>query len=95
MTKIVRIFAFKTRIMTTKLTLTVEKTIIERAKSYAKKTGRSLSELIESYLENITEENYNSDLSPKLRKLIGSVKLPEDFDEEKELRSAVEKKHLI
>ena len=95
MTKIVRIFAFKTRIMTTKLTLTVEKTIIERAKSYAKKTGRSLSELIESYLENITEENYNSDLSPKLRKLIGSVKLPEDFNEEKELRSAVEKKHLI
>jgi hypothetical protein len=95
MTKIARIFAFKTRIMTTKLTLTVEKTIIERAKSYAKKTGRSLSELIESYLENITEENYNSDLSPKLKKLIGSVKLPEDFDEEKELRSAVEKKHLI
>jgi macrodomain Ter protein organizer (MatP/YcbG family) len=95
MTKIARIFDFKTRIMTTKLTLTVEKTIIERAKSYAKKTGRSLSELIESYLENITEENYNSDLSPKLKKLIGSVKLPEDFDEEKELRSAVEKKHLI
>lgn len=95
MTNIARIFAFKTRIMTTKLTLTVEKTIIDRAKSYAKKTGRSLSELIQSYLENITEENYNSDLSPKLKKLIGSVKLPEDFDEEKELRSAVEKKHLI
>ena len=81
--------------MTTKLTLTVEKTIIERAKSYAKKTGRSLSELIESYLENITEENDHSELSPKLKKLIGSVKLPKDFDEEKELRSAIEKKHLI
>ena len=81
--------------MTTKLTLTVEKTIIERAKSYAKKTGRSLSELIESYLENITEENDNSDLSPKLKKIVGSVKLPKDFDEEKELRSAIEKKHLI
>jgi macrodomain Ter protein organizer (MatP/YcbG family) len=90
----IRIFNLKARIMTTKLTLTVEKTIIERAKSYAKKTGRSLSELIESYLENITEENYYSDLSPKLKKLIGSVKLPEDFDEEKELRSAIEKKHL-
>jgi len=81
--------------MTTKLTLTLEKTIIERAKSYAKKTGRSLSELIESYLENITEENYNSEVSPKLKKLIGSVKLPKDFDEEKELRAAMEKKHLI
>lgn len=80
--------------MTTKLTLTVEKTVIERAKSYAKKTGRSLSELIENYLETITEENNNSDLSPKLQKLVGSVKLPEDFDEKKELRSAIEKKHL-
>ena len=80
--------------MTTKLTLTVEKTVIDRAKAYAKKTGRSLSELIESYLENITEENHTSDLSPKLKKLVGSVKLPADFDEEKELRSAIEKKHL-
>jgi hypothetical protein len=59
--------------MTTKLTLTVNKTTIERAKSYAKKTGRSLSELIGNYLENITQENTHSDLSPKLRKLVGSV----------------------
>ncbi len=81
--------------MTTKLTLSVEKTIVERAKSYAKKTGRSLSELIENYLENITEESNNTDLSPKLKKLVGSVKLPADFNEEKELRSAMEKKHMI
>jgi len=80
--------------MTTKLTLTVEKTVIERAKSYAKKTRRSLSELIENFFETNTEENNNTDLSPKLQKLVGSVKLPEDFDEKKELRSAIEKKHL-
>ena len=80
--------------MTTKLTLTVEKTIIERAKSYAKQTGRSLSELIENYLEAITEENSNSDLSPKLKKLVGSVHLPADFDYDDELRSTIEKKHL-
>jgi formiminotetrahydrofolate cyclodeaminase len=81
--------------MTTKLTLTVEKTIIERAKTYAKKTGRSLSELIENYLENLTDEDHNSNLSPKLKKLVGAVQLPEDFDEEKELRSAIENKHLM
>jgi hypothetical protein len=80
--------------MTTKLTLTVEKTIIERAKSYAKQTGRSLSELIENYLEAITEEKSNSDLSPKLKKLVGSVHLPADFDYDEELHSAIEKKHL-
>ena len=45
--------------MTTKLTLTVEKSIIERAKSYAKNTGRSLSELIENYLETITQEKFD------------------------------------
>jgi predicted HicB family RNase H-like nuclease len=43
--------------MTTKLTLTVEKDVIERAKSYAKVSGKSLSELIEQYLETLTQEN--------------------------------------
>jgi len=80
--------------MTTKLTLTVEKSIIERAKIYARNTGRSLSELVENYLETITEENSNQKISPKLKKIVGAVQLPKDFDEEKELRSYVEKKHL-
>jgi hypothetical protein len=80
--------------MTTKLTLTVEKSIIEKAKSYARKTGRSLSELIESYLETITQENSDQKISPKLKKIVGAVKLPKNFDEEKELRSYYEKKHL-
>ena len=43
--------------MTTKLTLTVEESTIKKAKLYAKHTGRSLSELIENYLETLTEEN--------------------------------------
>ena len=80
--------------MTTKLTLTVEKSIIERAKSYAKNTGRSLSELIENYLETITQESGEETLSPKLNKIVGAVKLPKNFDEEKELRSYFESKHL-
>ena len=80
--------------MTTKLTLTVEKSIIERAKSYAKSTGRSLSELIESYLETITQESGDEKLSPKLKRIAGAVKLPKNFDEKKELRSYMEKKHL-
>lgn len=80
--------------MTTKLTLTVEKSIIERAKTYAKNTGRSLSELIENYLEMITDENADQKISPKLKKIIGAVSLPKNFDEEKELRSYLEKKHL-
>lgn len=80
--------------MTSKLTLTVEKSIIERAKVYAKNTGRSLSEIIENYLETITQDNGTDKISPKLKKIVGSVKLPKNFDEEKELRSYFENKHL-
>jgi len=81
--------------MTTKLTLTVEESTIKKAKLYAKNTGRSLSELVENYLEILTEENTDkSDLSPKLKSLVGAVKLPDDFDEEKELRFYMENKHL-
>ncbi len=80
--------------MTTKLTLTVEKSIIERAKIYAKSTGRSLSELIENYLETVTQDAGDEKRSPKLKKIVGSVKLPKNFDEEKELRSYFEEKHL-
>ena len=80
--------------MTTKLTLTVEKSIIERAKLYAKNTGRSLSEIIENYLATITEESSTKELSPKLKKIVGVVNLPEDFDDKQELRSAIENKHL-
>jgi len=80
--------------MTTKLTLTVEKSIIDRAKSYAKNTGRSLSEIIENYLATITQDSTENELSIKLKKIVGVVNLPEDFDEKAELRSALEKKHL-
>ena len=91
----IRIFVINTRVMTTKLTLTVEEEVIKKAKSYAKQTGRSLSELIEKYLETLTEEHREAkQISPKLRKLVGSVKLPADFDEKKELDAYFESKHL-
>lgn len=81
--------------MTTKLTLTVEESVIKKAKLYAKRSGRSLSELIENYLDTLTEEHSSKDqLSPKLKKIAGVVKLPADFDEEKELKAYFENKHL-
>jgi len=80
--------------MTTKLTLTVEEDVIKRAKLYAKHTGRSLSELIETYLNTLTETHDIHQISPKLKKLAGSVKLPADFDEKKELSAYFESKHL-
>lgn len=80
--------------MATKLTLTAEKSIIERAKFYAKNTGKSLSEIIQNHLEFITKEQSDTKLSNKLEKIIGSVKLPHNFNEDKELKSYFENKHL-
>jgi len=84
----------KTSIMKAKLTLSIEKSIIKRAKAYAKNTGRSLSEIVENYLDTITQKGDNELISNKLKNIVGAVKLPEDFDEEKELRNYYEEKHL-
>lgn len=81
--------------MTTKLTLTVEEEVISKAKKYARSTGRSLSELVENYLEELTRNSGGpNQLSPNLKKLLGSVKLPADFDEKKELKKMLKKKYL-
>ena len=62
----------------------MEKEVIEQAKSYAKKTGRSLSELVESYFKNLIEKTEKEDdIHPKVKKLIGRITLPDDFDEDK------------
>jgi hypothetical protein len=42
--------------MNTKLTLTIEKEIIERAKDYAKIKNRSLSGIIENSLKTLTKD---------------------------------------
>jgi len=83
--------------MNTKLTLTIEKTIIERAKIYAKEKNRSLSYLIENYLKTLTEKeskDKNEKLNPIVASLKGSFKMPENMDYEKELRERLEKKYL-
>ena len=81
--------------MNTKLTLSVEKSIIDSAKMYAKKTGKSLSEIIQNYLEKLTlDEEIDNNLSSKLNKIVGSVELPKDFNEKEELKKYMENKHL-
>ena len=80
--------------MTTKLTLTLEKDIIESAKVYAKQNGRSLSALIENYLKALVQkENPEEDLSPKVKELMGSIKLPKGFDYKKDLTKALSQKY--
>jgi len=80
--------------MTTKLTLTIDDSVINSAKKYALKKGRSLSNIIENYLKTISaSEEKEEKLSPKVMKLMGSINLPEDFDYKKDLSKALSKKY--
>lgn len=84
--------------MNTKLTLTIEQSIIEKAKKYAQKKERSLSDLVESYLKALTtEENITkveNELSPTLKSLKGSFKMSKNFDYKKELSDRLTEKYL-
>ncbi|WP_179005565.1 DUF6364 family protein [Winogradskyella forsetii] len=83
--------------MNTKLTLTIQREIIERAKTYAKEKNRSLSDIIENYLKSLTKEEQKqkrSKLNPVVESLKGSFKMPKDMDYKKELKERLEKKYL-
>ena len=80
--------------MTTKLTLTIEDQVIRSAKRYAKRKGKSLSNLVENYLKSIgSKETEQDTLSPKVLKLMGVIKLPPGFDYKAELGSSLSKKY--
>lgn len=84
--------------MTTKLTLTMDKAVIEAAKLHAREQDRSLSNLVESYLRAITNDTIlreeDKELPPIVRSLKGSFKAPKDFDYKKELAKRLEEKYL-
>ena len=82
--------------MNTKLTLTIEQKVIEKAKKYANKKGRSLSDIIENYLKVITKEENTSDIeiAPLAKSLRGSFKAPKDFDYKEELKKGLSEKYL-
>ena len=82
--------------MNTKLTLTMEQTVIENAKKYAKNKDRSLSSLIENYLKALTKESDTNDgeLTPIVKSLKCSFTAPKDFDYKKELTNRLSEKYL-
>lgn len=67
--------------MDTKLTLKLDKEIINRAKLYAESKKISLSKLIESYLQILTKESSTKDeISPLVESLSGVIILPKNYD---------------
>ena len=80
--------------MTTKLTLSIDKDIIEQSKRYAASQNRSLSDLIESYLRTIAIIPGNKvEITSKIKSLKGSFKAPADLDYKKVLQEEIIHKH--
>lgn len=84
--------------MNTKLTLTIEKEVIDIAKAYAKDKGQSLSEMVENYFKFVTVKRMKikeKELSPKVRKLRGIIKVDRDFDYKRVLTEELSKKYGV
>jgi hypothetical protein len=83
--------------MNTKLTLTIEQTVIEKAKLYAKSKGRSLSDLVENYLQLMIEDKEARPLNsaPIASSLRGTFKAPASFSYKDELAKALSQKHSL
>ena len=82
--------------MNTKLTLTIEKEIIEITKVYAKEKGQSLSEMVENYFKLLTMDRRPIDqkeLSPRVNKLRGIIKSNEFIDPKQVLEEELARKH--
>jgi hypothetical protein len=72
----------------------MEDKVIASAKNYAQKKGESLSHLVENYLKSITANDVKEEsLSPKVKKLMGVIDLPKDYDYKKELGNLMAKKY--
>jgi hypothetical protein len=58
--------------MPVKLTLSVEKSVIERAKRFSRRQNKSLSKLVEGYLRKLTGvPSGQEDITPKVAALSG------------------------
>lgn len=82
--------------MSTKLTLTIDDSVISAAKKYAKNKGKSLSYIVENYLMTLTSKEMKEEsISPRILKLMGTIELPNDFDYKKTLTNSLSKKYKL
>ena len=68
--------------MPTKLTLSIDETVVEKAKAYAREKQKSLSKVIEQYLEFVTEnEPPPTQLTDTVRRLSDTLSPPASDDD--------------
>lgn len=81
-----------------KLTLSINQSVIDEAKEYAKSNGRSLSKIVEEYLKSLSKPEKSEKSTPPhklVMELKGSVKMPKELISYKEiLQDALVEKYL-
>ncbi len=80
--------------METKLTLRLNKGVIDRAKDYAHNHNISISKMVESYLEAVTKpKTATTEISPLVESLSGVIELDENFDYKKDYSNYLAEKY--
>ncbi|MGQ0570108.1 MAG: DUF6364 family protein [Armatimonadota bacterium] len=76
--------------MQTKLTLRIEDRLVRRAKTYARRAGKSVSGIVADFFAQLTEPSDppQAPLSPAVRSLIGAL-------EGKKVSEEVYRRHLV
>lgn len=84
--------------MDTKLTLKLDKFVIDQAKIYAASHHKSLSRLVESYLKSLTNSSEKEsadefEISPFVKSLSTGVHIPNELDYKKEYSDYLSEKY--
>ena len=82
--------------MTSKLTLTVDDSVIKQAKIYSHQNNISLSKIVEAYFKLITDDTKktNQQIPPITQELSSMLKLKTRKSDKKLLAEALIKKHI-
>ena len=83
--------------MNTKLTLSIDDKVIERAKSYARGKNKSLSRIIEDYLKSLPQSGNSIDIfteiPPETKSLGGILKGKPEIDFKNDISDYMLRKH--
>ena len=85
-------------IMDVKLTLKLDKVVIDKAKEYAASQKRSLSRMIEAYLKSLIDKensksDYDIEISPFIKSMRTGIKIPVDYDYKKAYGDYLDEKY--
>lgn len=80
--------------MDTKLTLKLNEDIIEKAKEYAKAKKTSVSDLVENYLQKLTDnKGSHKSITPLVKSLSGIISLPKNYNDKKDYTAYLTNKY--